>query len=63
MANQKTLNSIFLPINKEKMETCVEREFATLNSTLDLEWAKYKDVDKRLVGRLRKELVVVLHTH
>jgi hypothetical protein len=63
MARQKTLNSIFLPINKEERETCVELEFATLNSTLDFERAKEKEEERRLVGRPRKELVAVLHTH
>jgi hypothetical protein len=62
MARQKTLNSIFLPINKEERETCVELEFATLNSKLELECAKDKEVEKRAVGRPRKELVAVLHT-
>jgi hypothetical protein len=56
------LNSIFLPINKEERETCVELEFATLNSKLELERAKDKEVEKWVVGRPRKELVAVLHT-
>jgi hypothetical protein len=62
MARQKTLNSIFLPINKEERETCVELEFATLNSKLELERATNKEVEKRVVGRPRKELVAILHT-
>jgi hypothetical protein len=51
-----------LPINKEERETCVELEFATLNSKLELERAKDKEVEKWVVGRPRKELVAVLHT-
>jgi hypothetical protein len=63
MVRQKTLNSIFLAINKEEMETCVERELVTLNPTLDLKRAKHKEVEKWHVRRPRKELVVVLHIH
>jgi hypothetical protein len=41
----------------------LERDVEILNSTLDFERAKEKEVEKRPVGRPRKELVAVLHTH
>jgi hypothetical protein len=61
MAKQKLLSSLFTTVSKEEMEVNVEREFAALNSKLELEKAMKKpEAEKRPVGRPKKEMEVVL---
>jgi hypothetical protein len=61
MAKQKLLSSLFTIVSKEEMEVNVEREFAALNSKLELEKAMKKpEAEKRPVGRPKKEMEVVL---
>jgi hypothetical protein len=48
---------MFRPIDKEEMQTFVEREFATLERRLEQEKEMEKEVIKRPVGRPKKELL------
>ncbi len=61
MAKQKLLSSLFTTVSKEEMEVNVEREFAALNSKLELEKAMKKpEAEKRRVGRPKKEMEVII---
>ena len=61
MAKQKLLSSLFTTVSKEEMEVNVKREFAALNSKLELEKAMKKpEAEKKLVGRPKKEMEVVI---
>ena len=62
MARQKTLESMFAPINKEEMEVLVERDFDTLNTRLEVEKAMESKVVKRSIGRPKKDVQAVLLT-
>jgi len=62
MARQKTLESMFALINKEEMEVCVECDFDTLNTRLEVEKAMESEVVKRSPGRPKKDVQVVLLT-
>jgi hypothetical protein len=52
MARQMTLQSMFTPIDKGKLEERVERDSAILSKNLELEKAMEQEVVKHLVGRL-----------
>ena len=56
------MQCIFRPFDKEEMQACVEREFATLERRLELEKGMGKEVIKRPVGRPKKELQATLLT-
>ena len=61
MAKKKLLSSLFTIVSKEELEVNVEREFAALNSKLELEKAMKKpEVEKKPLGRPKKEMEVVL---
>jgi hypothetical protein len=56
MARQKTLESMFAPINKEEMKVFVEHDFDTLNTRLEVEKAMESEVVKQSVGRPKKDV-------
>jgi hypothetical protein len=62
LARQKTLESMFAPINKDDMEVFVECDFDTLNTMLEVEKAMESEVVKWSVGRPKKDVQVVLLT-
>ena len=62
MARQKTLESMFAPINKEEMEVFVECDFDTLNTKLVVKKVMESEVVKRSVGRPKKDVRDILLT-
>jgi hypothetical protein len=59
---KKIDSAFFTPISKDERERAVEREFASLNTRLELEEALAKEeVVKRPVGRPKKDKETVLH--
>ncbi len=54
MARQKTLQCMFIPIDKVEQEICVEHVFATLSTKMELVKEVEKEVVKKPIGRPRK---------
>lgn len=53
---------MFSILNKDEMEMRVQRDFATLDEKLEIDYAMRKEVVKRPVGRPKKEMEAVLLT-
>jgi hypothetical protein len=62
MARQQLLSSMFSSISKAEREVTVEHELETLASQMELERASKKEIEKRPVGRPKKELSTFLTT-
>jgi hypothetical protein len=62
MARQQLLSSMFSSISKVEREVTVEHELETLASQMELERASKKEIEKRPVGRPKKELSTFLTT-
>jgi hypothetical protein len=60
VGKQQVLSNMFTIIDKEEMEDRVERDFAQLHVKMKLEKSIKKEVQKRPVGRPKREIEAVL---